>query len=397
MLRALLPVVERRRRDARVQRRARPIPWSWPSAVARHCVPEIPVTCEPSAAMPWRRPGGLAPRIVAAGSIFLLGDVMKEIGTSRGRLLVSAHASDHRRHCRPCSRGCCRCASAQAVSDCKVRSAAVQERDRREPVSHFIGHVEIEWATRSSTPIRSKCSPTRIAPIATGNVVFAQGNNRIAADARTSTPRTRLGTFYNASGVAFVQPPRQAAPARASSPRNSPGQENVVYFFGDTVEKLGPKKYKITNGGFSTCVQPTPRWDLHADTVVLNVDHYTLLTSGRADGQRRADVLPSPSFVLPDQEGGSGHRLPAADLRLVDDSRPVHPQRVLLGHRSQSGRDLLYDWFSKTGQGLGSEYRYNLGAGSDGNLTAYTLDQHQSTYVADNGGETTLPATRSLS
>ena len=44
------------------------------------------------------------------------------------------------------------------------------------------------------------------------------------------------------------------------------GQDNDVYFFGETVEKIGPKKYKITNGGFSTCVQPTPRWDLHADT-----------------------------------------------------------------------------------------------------------------------------------
>src|SRR5436189_101643 len=55
------------------------------------------------------------------------------------------------------------------------------------------------------------------------------------------------------------------------------GQETIVYFFGKEIEKIGPKKYKITNGGFSTCVQPTPRWDLHAGTVVLNVDHYTVL------------------------------------------------------------------------------------------------------------------------
>src|SRR5438477_408032 len=46
---------------------------------------------------------------------------------------------------------------------------------------------------------------------------------------------------------------------------------------GERIEKIGPKKYKITNGGFTTCVQPTPRWDLHADTVILNLDHYTML------------------------------------------------------------------------------------------------------------------------
>ncbi|MFN7982354.1 MAG: hypothetical protein U0Q11_10890 [Vicinamibacterales bacterium] len=33
-------------------------------------------------------------------------------------------------------------------------------------------------------------------------------------------------------------------------------QDNDVYYFGETVEKVGTKKYKITNGGFSTCVQP---------------------------------------------------------------------------------------------------------------------------------------------
>src|SRR6185436_17408784 len=50
-----------------------------------------------------------------------------------------------------------------------------------------------------------------------------------------------------------------------------------VYFFGETIQKTGPKKYRITNGGFTTCVQPTPRWELHSSTVVLNLDEYTAL------------------------------------------------------------------------------------------------------------------------
>ena len=48
-------------------------------------------------------------------------------------------------------------------------------------------------------------------------------------------------------------------------------------FAGEVIEKIGPRKYKITNGGFTTCVQPTPRWDLRAGTIVLNLEHYTFL------------------------------------------------------------------------------------------------------------------------
>ena len=39
-------------------------------------------------------------------------------------------------------------------------------------------------------------------------------------------------------------------------------QEPDAYFCGETIEKLGPKTYRITKGGFTTCVQPTPRWEI---------------------------------------------------------------------------------------------------------------------------------------
>ena len=48
-------------------------------------------------------------------------------------------------------------------------------------------------------------------------------------------------------------------------------------------------------------------------------------------------------------------------------------------NRSQDAT-ILHDWFSKTGQGVGSEYRYNAGTG-DGNIRAYLDDQHATTYT----------------
>ena len=110
-----------------------------------------------------------------------------------------------------------------------------------------------------------------------------------------------------------------------------------MYFFGETVEKIGPKKYKITNGGFTTCVQPTPRWDLHADTIILNIDHYTLLRNA-VFKVKGVPLLYLPILYYPTKEDdrATGFLLPtygATTLR-----GPVDPQRVLLGHQSQPGR-----------------------------------------------------------
>jgi len=95
--------------------------------------------------------------------------------------------------------------------------------------------------------------------VATGNVVFRQGTNQISADRAEFDTKTRLGTFYNASGFATAQPQR-ARPAVPGVVAPPPliGQDTIVLFFGKSVEKIGPRKYKITEGGFTTCVQPTP-------------------------------------------------------------------------------------------------------------------------------------------
>jgi len=113
--------------------------------------------------------------------------------------------------------------------------------------------------------------------VATGNVVLAQGVNRIAAERAEFNTKTRRGIFYHATGIASIKPQPQAPRPGAFAPPPVSSVETDVYFYGDTVEKLGPKKYKITNGGFTTCVQPTLRWMLTSKTVVLNLDHYTLL------------------------------------------------------------------------------------------------------------------------
>ena len=158
--------------------------------------------------------------------------------------------------------------------------------------------------------------------------------------------------------------------------------------------RSGPKKYKITNGGFTTCVQPTPRWELHAGTVVLNIDHYTLLQQRGVQREGRADAVHAGP-VLPDQEGRPGHRHPDTDLRLLDAARSVPAQRVLLGLDRSQDLTFEHDWYSKTGQGGGSEYRYNFGPGSNGDFRGNFLNQHSADYVGQDG--TVTPSTASNS
>ncbi len=53
---------------------------------------------------------------------------------------------------------------------------------------------------------------------------------------------------------------------------------------------------------------------------------------------------------------------------------------------------LMHDWYTNTGQGTGSEYRYVLAPGSEGNLRAYWLNQKASVIEESN---TAIPAERS--
>ncbi|MBI3493647.1 MAG: hypothetical protein HY047_18005 [Acidobacteria bacterium] len=271
------------------------------------------------------------------------------------------------------------------------REATNQQKDW-----HFIGHVEMP--TDKDTTIYAddvKYTSDDDLAIATGNVTFAQGNNRISAERSEFNAKTGLGTFYNATGIVTLKPPTRPTVLRpgAVAPPTVPGQETSVYFFGEKVEKTGPKTYKITKGGFSTCVQPTPRWDLHASTVTLNVDHYTLLKNSVLT-MKGVPMLYVPFIAYPTkkEDRATGFLIPsygATSLR----GQSIHNAFFWAIDRSQDAT-ILHDWFSKVGQGLGGEYRYNYGVPGNGYLSAYMLDQHESTYVQSDGSETIADANR---
>ncbi len=221
---------------------------------------------------------------------------------------------------------------------------------------------------------------------ARGNVVFSTADGRISADRLEFNTRTQTGTFFQASGILSLGP---------NADRIQFGnQDPDVYFYGDTVAKAGPKKYRITRGGFTTCVQPTPRWELTSGTLTLNLDDYALLKNTVLH-VKGVPVFYLPLAYYPIQE----------DQRSTGFLMPTYGATTLRGQslsnaffwaisRSQDAT-FFHDWFTRTGQGYGSEYRFVTNPQSTGSLRLYRFDQKQAEYRQGNVTGT-LPETKSF-
>ena len=226
--------------------------------------------------------------------------------------------------------------------------------------------------------------------VARGNVTLVQTTNRISADSAEFNYKTKLGVFHIAAGIANIKPPVQTPTPGAIVIPTATGLDTDVYFVGETVEKIGPRKYKITNGGFTTCVQPTPRWQFHGDTIILNIEHYTFMRNA-VFNVKGVPLLYTPIMYYPTKKDdrATGILIPtigSSSLR----GESIHNAFFLVLGRSQDAT-ILHDWFSKTGQGYGSEYRYNFGTQSTGYLRAYTLREHGADYAQSDGTVFTQP------
>jgi LPS-assembly protein len=206
--------------------------------------------------------------------------------------------------------------------------------------------------------------------VATGNVTFVSGGSRIFAEKMEFDTKTRTGTFFEADGWASIG-------ERAD--RSMFGtQEPDARFRGKEIHKLGPKKYKIVNGAFSTCAQPTPRWELVSGTATLNLDDYVLLKNSlfRVKG---VPLMYMPIFYYPIEEDdrSTGFLLPIWGTSTIGGQAWTFPFFWAI-NRSQDAT-LEYQWMSQAGQQFGGEYRYVMGPGSRGTATTSLFNQKDQT------------------
>ncbi len=221
--------------------------------------------------------------------------------------------------------------------------------------------------------------------IATGNVLYISGGNRINAERLEFNTKTRTGTFYNATGTAVLRD--KADPGLFGT------QEPDLMFRGDEIHKIGPKKYRLVRGNFTTCVQPTPRWEMQSRNITMQLDDYALLKNAILR-VKSVPMMYLPIFYYPIQEDNraTGFLIPTYGST---SARGQSLSNAFFWAISRNQDATFYhDYFSKTGQGVGSEYRYILGSGSSGNSRFSMLNEKETTYVQP-GSVNVYPGQRS--
>lgn len=205
--------------------------------------------------------------------------------------------------------------------------------------------------------------------VAVGNVVYASGGAQIAADRVEFNTDTLTGSFQNATGSVTLSEEVERSMFGT--------QEPDMYFYGETIDKLGPRTYRLNKGSFTSCIQPIPRWQVRASTVTLNFDSYAMLKNSVLE-IKGVPVFYLPIMYYPIQE----------DDRATGILMPTYGVSTLRGQSLSNAFfwaidrshdvTIFHDWFREIGQGIGTEYRYMLGEGSEGFAQAYMLNERKS-------------------
>lgn len=220
-----------------------------------------------------------------------------------------------------------------------------------------------------------------------GNVVFASADGRISADRAEFDTAAGTGTFYMAAGIMGL--------GAVADPTQFAGQDADVYFFGERIEKLSGRRYRLTKGSFTTCVQPTPRWEVASKDVIINLDDYAFArnTVLRVKG---VPVLYLPVLYYPisDEERSTGFLMPTYGTSTIR-GQAVSNAFFWAINRSQDAT-FVHDWFTRSGQGGGVEYRYVADAQSSGTMRLYGFSRRETTFANGQGAPLVLPGSNSL-
>lgn len=266
-----------------------------------------------------------------------------------------------------------RAASAQVPPDWDTKQFRVERLDADR--LRFIGQVEMEGVgSNKGTKIFAdeiEWNITTGDATASGNVLVSTPDSRISAERAVLNTRTKLGTFYTAYGIA-------ALGERGEEDRTMFGaMEPDVYFYGEAIDKIGLDKYRIHKGGFTTCVQPTPRWEIVSSTATINLGDYAILKNAVMQ-VKDVPVFYLPVLYYPIQE----------DDRATGFLIPTYGNSTYAGQslsnaffwaidRSQDAT-IFHNWYFSRGQAIGGEYRYVSGPGSEGSFRTNWLNQGDS-------------------
>jgi LPS-assembly protein len=191
--------------------------------------------------------------------------------------------------------------------------------------------------------------------VAEGNVVFIQGEERLAGTKLDMDLNTGKGTFDHPFGYV------------------APG----LFVEGKTLERLDPKTYKVDDPRFTSCNQPNPRWSFSASSAKIRVgDKITAFNTWFKVKSVPTPVY-FPYFAYPIGRDGRGSGLLFPKFGFGADKG----FELGLGYFWAMGRSydqtFLFDNYSKIGYGMGHEFRYIASPTSRGTFNTYLFKQTQ--------------------
>jgi hypothetical protein len=257
-----------------------------------------------------------------------------------------------------------------------------QERIECPTLDHCIltGTVDIDLgnSTRFNADIIELFIDPQTRVVATGNVVFSSPQGRIAAERIEYNMATGTGVFQGAYGSLRLE---------GANPAEFGNQDPDVIFYGETIEKVGPRSYRISRGWLTTCVQPTPRWEIVSNSITIHLDDYAIARNMllRVKGVPLF-YLPVIYYPIQDDQRATGFLMPTYGTSTIRGQAISNAFFWALG-RSQDVT-FFHDWFTRAGQGVGAEYRYAAAAGSFGNLRFYRFGQQETAF--NEGGTTSI-------
>lgn len=221
--------------------------------------------------------------------------------------------------------------------------------------------------------------------VALGNVSLISPEGQISAERMEFDLRKGTATFYRAQGVMGL--------GAQADPRQFATQEADIYFHGEKVEKLSPRKYRITRGAFTTCVQPEPRWKLVSQTADINLNDYAVARNTMLKVKGVPVLfLPWVYYPMQDDQRATGFLLPTYGNSTLRGQAISNEFFWAIGRSHDATFE--HNWFTKAGQGFGAEYRFVPALQSSGTLRYFHFRQREATYERD-GFVTRLPSATS--
>ena len=206
--------------------------------------------------------------------------------------------------------------------------------------------------------------------VAVGNVVYVAEGARLAAERAEVNIQDLTGVFYSAAGSVNMS---------GEVERSMFGtQEPDMYFYGEVIEKRGPRTYHLAKGGFTSCIQPTPRWEMKSGAFTINLDDYVLMRNAILE-VKGVPVFYLPAMYYPVQEDGraTGFLMPMYGASTFRGTSLSNAFFWAMGRSHDA--TFYHDWYTQTGVGQGAEYRYILSPASQGNIRTYFLNEKATT------------------